>query len=99
MKKVFLAILALTTIAVFAFTPTTSKKTAVQFKYIGTNGAAGYQTPSNWEVGTSLSSCPGNGSVVCLISPDDEEIDTVSELLLELQANDFDNMTIIDTRP
>lgn len=99
MKKVFLAILALTTIAVFAFTPTPSKKTAVQFKYKGTNGTAGYSDPTNWDVGTSLGTCNGNGQIVCLVSPNDESIDTLEEFLDEIDSNGFVNMTILDTRP
>ena len=99
MKKVFLAILALTSIGVFAFIPKEKKQSSVQFRYNGTNGSAGYLTSSLWQVGTNLSNCPGSGQVVCIVTPDDQDIDTIEELLLEIQANEFDNMTIVDTKP
>lgn len=99
MRVFLLAILATLTIGIFAFAPRTENKIAKQFKYSGPSDPAGYEIAENWQVGDNLSTCPGSGSTVCLLTPDDESIDTVSELIAELQANEFNNMNILDDRP
>lgn len=99
MKLYLIALLAALTAGIFAFAPVSEKKIVKQFKYSGPSDPAGYEVVENWQVGDNLSTCPGSGSTVCLLTPDDENIDTVSELIAELQANDFVNMNILDDRP
>jgi hypothetical protein len=99
MKKVFLAILALTSIGVFAFIPKQQKTDELQFKYVGPSSTSGYTNPQNWQMGEDLEFCDETGTIACVVIPNNPSIDTINELVAEISANGLSNLSVLDYRP
>lgn len=98
MRVYLLALLAIITVGIFAFTPSREKVYNQQFKYVGPSTNPDYEDPANWTT-SNLESCPGDGLTKCLVTPSSSMILTPEDLVEEIATNGFVNIVINDTRP
>jgi len=97
MKKYLLGTLAIMiAVASVAFTTNHNKVLNTQFKYIGPSSPVDYTTAANWDI--SSVDCQSLGTIKCLVTPNNANITSTSDLVSEISSNGFSNIVTNSTK-